>query len=115
MSTIQKLRYCQVEGIPPFDWYAVLKDAEDVGLDNWGWDDLRLKSDSWTTCAVGNMCAIIPRLDGGQPKDETLSDLGISFHEAIKEREPARALRILNQIEKRSKLLIKEILKSQKS
>ena len=39
----------------------------------------RNAANSWITCAVGNLCDIIPRREGGIPKDKMLSSLGIDF------------------------------------
>ena len=33
----------------------------------------------WVTCACGNQCASIPRRPNGQPKDDQLHHLGLSF------------------------------------
>jgi hypothetical protein len=36
------------------------------------------KAGSWTTCACGNLCEILPR-DGDEPEDEELRELGLTF------------------------------------
>lgn len=113
MSNIKKLRYCQTEGENPFNWHEALMGTDQDDFE--AWYRLSQKSDSWTTCAVGNMCSILPRREGGSPIDDELYRLGHNFHEAVKERDAATAMSILNQIEKRSKRLILDIIKGKKS
>jgi hypothetical protein len=84
-------------------------------------------STSWTTCACGNLCSIIPRKNG-KPVDESLHDLGECFCSAIMdmyiaekckygkesfENHREHAKNVLERIEKRSTILIKEILEKQ--
>ncbi len=35
---------------------------------------------SWVTCAVGNQCTSLPRLDNGCPVDKKLANLGDAFN-----------------------------------
>ena len=76
---------------------------------------------SWVTCAVGNQCARIPRLETGCPVDNTLDMLGTEFYDVIMhwywETDEAdrdahdhrsRALDLLVRIEQRSAYLIQK-------
>lgn len=102
--------YAESNGIPAFDW----NDA----LDHPGeFIDLHLKSRDWVTCACGNQCAIIPRhkeamgfQQRGEPKDDSLSDLGCEFHECVLESDYTKAKMILGQIEAHSAILIAQEL-----
>lgn len=110
MSIDLNLRHCQSEGKDPMDWRKAINDAV-ADCDPDTWDYLRDQSDSWVTCAVGNMCNIIPREENtSAPLDNELRELGLLFHGAISNWEADRALTILNAIEKRSAKLIDEII-----
>ena len=85
---------------------------------------MRIKSESWCTCAVGNQCRVIPRWHTGCPKDDELNILGTNFmnqiqamEEDFKEKNMVLfslnkhlAIRTLELIEKRSAYLIEQIL-----
>lgn len=78
------------------------------------WKKLKLASAQWTTCACGHTCAIIPRDLTGKPEDGELSTLGALFTKAIEDEDRPEARHLLNEIEKRSNQLVREILASQK-
>jgi len=99
--------YSQTQNKRPFNWIKALSNP----LSEKQWKNLEEKASSWVTCACGNQCAIIPR-NNGEPLDKQLSRLGFSFYLSIAQKERKEAIYILEQIEKRSGILIKEILKN---
>ena len=58
------------------------------------------------TCACGNLCAVLPRLEDGTPKDEQLEKLGHDFHTAIGDEDALQARAILAAIKRRSAHLL---------
>lgn len=86
-----------------FSWYQELY-KRDIN-----WSSLKELAKSWVTCACGHQCAIIPRQENGVPIDSELAELGSDFYEAISLRNTTQAIRILQQIEKRSTFLIQQI------
>ncbi len=97
--------YSEKKGYKPFNWYEALN-AKHID-----WDGLSYKASSWTTCACGNQCDVIPRDDFGMPYDITLQNLGgpAGFYGAILKRDKEGALNTLDLIEKRSAFLIQQI------
>lgn len=73
------------------------------------WKKLLDYACDWTTCACGNMCAVIPREKDGEPKDPQLKMLGKAFAVYVVHRDAEKAARTLYAIEKRSAELIKAI------
>ncbi len=74
--------FAQSKGKEPFNWIEFLSrgDMEDYTfkeLDN----AMKLSGD-WVTCACGNQCDILPRVDG-VPEDEILRKLGYDFYHHI--------------------------------
>lgn len=75
------------------------------------------KSNSWVTCACGNLCKSIPRWNNGEPRDDRLSKLGHKFSVTwlyIRNNEKCQKSKanltiILEQIEQRSIKLLREI------
>lgn len=103
--------YAETRGEPPFDWWKAL-DNPTAFADN----ELAVKAGAWVTCACGNQCAIIPRFQDGQPKDDELDSLGMRFYAAVESGNWSLAKITLRQIESRSSFLISEelqILRSQ--
>lgn len=102
--------YAEKEGSKPFDWFEFLNRKTFVESE---WNMAERLSASWTTCACGNQCWIIPRKENGEPCDDKLVDLGGvgGFHGAIKDRNPKKAISFLKKIEKRSQILINQIKK----
>jgi hypothetical protein len=105
MNTEQS--YNEAAGNPPFDWKAAIECAETDDQ----WKNLAIMAKSWTTCACGNQCDVIPRFPDGEPVDEELSIYGVSFMRAIKIKNKRISLRILETIEIRSNYLITQINK----
>lgn len=101
--------YAESKDRTPFDWNLFLN-KKDIGEQEW--DHARELAKDWVTCACGNQCEIIPRKASGEPKDLVLLDLGDKFFLAIRRRYKERAKQLLQEIEKRSLLLIEEITKS---
>lgn len=118
--------YAETRGKKPFDWNRFLAKKKFT-------DDELMEADelagNWVTCACGNQCSIIPRVKGhyksaGEPKDYQLYELGLDFSHAVSDMaqyyggdtggfEEARdeAIQTLAVIEKRSAVLIAQILK----
>lgn len=67
------------------------------------------EASSWVTCAVGNLCSVIPRDMFGAPCDNYLRFLGQQFSGAIHEDKFEEAGHILEKIEKRSGEILKEM------
>lgn len=112
--------YAETQGQPAFDWRTTLDKAinRDLGdgLNEDEHEALIELAQGWVTCACGNQCAIIPRDINGQPRDENLIRLGARFFYAIEDGEWEYAKEVLEQIEARSDILIKQelaILKEQ--
>jgi hypothetical protein len=100
--------YAEKNKRKPFNWFKALTDKKA------NFKRLSQKSVSWTTCACGNQCDIIPRTEMGAPKDDQLANLGVSFHEAVLDRDRKKAISILHQIEKRSSILIIKAVREEK-
>lgn len=102
--------YSEHAGKEPFNWRIALSVPD---ISDYEWAKLSTRSQSWTTCACGNQCYIIPRrTDNAAPIDKVLSLLGGNegFHGAIKDKNAKLALVFLDMIEKRSSELIQEIV-----
>lgn len=99
--------YSETVGEKPFDWNKFLNKARITEKE---WDDAFTKAHSWTTCACGNQCAVIPRDEKGKPDDELLVTLGgdNGFYGAIKDKNVAEAKHFLEMIEIRSSYLIRK-------
>lgn len=103
--------YAETQGEAPFDWWKAIDNPPRIN--SVAHELLMQKSKSWATCACGNQCAIIPRLDDedqGRPIDGKLLDLGARFHSYVVSCEWMRAKNILSLIEERSGILIAEEL-----
>jgi hypothetical protein len=107
---MSKKTYSEKLGLEAFDWRIALS-ARNISDD--AWEAYRLKAVDWTTCACGNQCDIIPRMNNGRPHDNILAELGgiHGFYDAISERDKESALDILEMIEIRSAYLIKKLKK----
>lgn len=108
--------YSEDRSVPKFNWFKALEKANSLKANNSlpesFSDELCKKANSWVTCACGNQCSMIPRSGfDGKPSDETLAKLGLQFSRIIDREEYITAKLILEDIEKRSSFLIKEILK----
>lgn len=110
----------------PFDWYKELREMikiqkacqnKSVSADFYEkkYRVLADNSGTWISCACGNACAIIPRNCDGEPIDVKLSRLGILFYEAIAlEHDFSTAIKVLHEIEDRSKILIAQEIENLK-
>lgn len=111
--------YAETTGHAPFDWNKWLDDAIEKTPDQDELHAAAIRAREWTTCAVGNACAIIPRSELGEPQDEILASLGQSFYsklhiaqgwpEDVKDHLES-AKEILGKIEERAAIVIKETL-----
>lgn len=93
--------YSEACGLPSSDWWKALENPfahEYSGLRDRAW--------IWTTCAVGNACAVIPRDADGAPLDIGLNHLGTDFADAVEHCDFDKAKEILRAIEARSAILI---------
>jgi hypothetical protein len=66
------------------------------------------KSSSWTTCAVGKSCDVLPKLSDGSPFDEVSTILGYRFHNQIKSQLYLEAKETIKHIEARTVFLLKQ-------
>lgn len=100
--------YSQVNKKKPFDWNAFLDKAikgKTTEKENWKATKLAM---NWVTCACGNQCDVIDRLDDGCPKDDDLEHLGHTFFHDIEDENWKEAKQTLKEIEKRSAFLINQ-------
>jgi hypothetical protein len=98
--------YAETQWQKKFDWFDELTKAywKEPGVRKKR--ALRILSMSWTTCACGNQCAMIPRSIQGEPKDKLLAALGKRFYEYVKGCQWVEAIGTLTLIEHRSAELI---------
>lgn len=103
--------YTETQGEKPFNWNEAIQRGIDGLIVEYSEEhELLIKlSQSWVTCPCGNQCDVIPRIEGGVPEDDKLSDLGVSFSMEVEDFEWKEAKEILARIEKRSAELINEI------
>lgn len=103
--------YSELKSHPAFNWKTAIENAIKEGVDF----ELKLWLDTqasqWVTCAVGNQCDIIPRMNCGAPNDHTLRDLGNQFYLEISQGRFNHALLTLDSIEQRSAILIERLTK----
>ncbi len=104
--------YSVTVGEKAFNWRTALKKA--ISRKQKTSPSLTEKAKSWVTCACGNVCSVIPRYDGGSPKDNRLNNLGCTFYDDVNEGDFKAALVTLDKIEKRSGELLKVIFALQK-
>ena len=106
--------YAKSKGESNFNWNKAL-DIEIArkgkGFRKWtnNQNNLLNKSMSFVTCAVGNLCASIPRNDQDEPLDSILKNLGQSFYEFIECEHYEDAKIILERIEIRSSFLLSKL------
>ena len=95
--------YSETRGKKPFNWHEYLNKPL-ISFDEWL--DAKHRAGSWVTCAVGNACAIIPRLSEGEPVNDELRRLGERFMNEIDNKYHLSAKTTLEKIEIKSKELI---------
>lgn len=118
-----KTKFVEVKAEKPFDWNKFLKNASrrKTPLSEEEHIQVSKRSQSWVTCACGNQCAIIPRwsyddtnmphwAELNSPKDKKLNTWGIQFFRAVDAQKWKKAKEILNKIEGRSIVLIRQIV-----
>ena len=93
---------------PEFNWYMELDKAIKKEPSKKKYLDLKSRSESWTTCACGELCKALRRGIDEEPKDKQLRVLGydLSSYISIKYWRSARI--VLNQIESRTSQLLNE-------
>ncbi len=93
-----------------FDWLKMLRSiiAGKVTVGPYLSAELRQLAMDWPTCACGQLCKVLPRLEGGAPEDYRLADWGSEFAGAISGHQWQRALELFEKIEKRTTLLLNE-------
>jgi hypothetical protein len=106
-TVVEVKTYAESQNEQPFDWWKALEEPDK------DWPDLRTKAASWTTCACGNVCDIIPRDEVDAPKDSQLAYLGSYFYVLIANADVVTAKEVLKEIEERSGKLIGELLTKQ--
>lgn len=104
--------YAETQNEAPFDWNKALANPPDYRSEEH--DRLAEKAESWTTCACGNQCAIIPRF-GARPEDAILASLGLSFYDEVSNGEWEKSKETLQAIEARSAILIQQELAKRNS
>lgn len=111
--------YAETQDKESIDWYKIISDLRSgkiekynsVGNSSDEWIRIMNNAMDWVTCACGNQCSIIRRDMDGHPLDSLLLDLGGRFPKDINGGEHnnyEEAEKTLNEIEKRSKILIEE-------
>lgn len=98
--------YCNRSYGHSHDWNVMLN-KETITPEEW--DKMEMLAASWVTCAVGNLCDVIPRFRSGEPIDRKLGMLGQDFSVFIERRNLLGAKQTLEKIEERSAYLIKQI------
>ena len=86
-----------------WNWYHYLAASKATKYRFHG--DAVKKSNSWVTCAVGQLCSAIPKSKnhfGNAPDDEKLANLGMEFMYKIRQREYHNAKLVLDKIERRT-------------
>lgn len=106
MKSTDMKTFAETRGKSPFNWYEFLNQTT---ITDEEWEDAHKLSKSWVTCACGNLCDAIPRDVAGCPKDSDLFSLGCEFNDAIYVRDKDLALHRLDQIEKRSAEILKQL------
>lgn len=111
-NPLLKHTYAEVRGEEPFNWFEWLQRAINGNVDVVEWRNAERRASSWTTCACGNLCSILPRNERGEPMDPILAVLGgvSGFYGAITSRDPEQAAVWLGFIEQRSAHLIEKEL-----
>lgn len=103
--------YAETQGQAPFDWN---KELDELIAGKFITDQehyaMRIRANSWVTCAVGNRCAIIPREYHGSPVDKVLWRMGDEFATEFANRRYESAKSLLTKIEARSAILIRQEL-----
>jgi hypothetical protein len=89
-----------------WDWYEFFK-ASDKRKEKY-WREACNLANSWVTCACGQVCSALPKASWGQPMDDELRQLGSSFDKHIRKRRYGEAEKILDKIESRTVLLLRE-------
>lgn len=107
--------YAETQNAQPFDWWEFLDlaDAGKIEIHSREHEIATGLAYSWTTCACGNQCSIIPRHTeahlAGAPKDDILRGHGSHFaYHIVRGIWPA-ARATLRAIEARSAQLIAEL------
>lgn len=103
--------YARSRDKAPFNWSRFLNRKRLTDKD---WEGAYTLSTDWVTCACGNQCAVIPRTSTGEPLDFRLSNLGLDFMSAIKDKNATKGKRLLRYIEKCSLAIIKQLNKEAK-
>lgn len=99
------MTYTEKVNFEPFNWSKALN-SELTDID---WKNLHKKSSRWITCACGNLCEKIPRYYSGKPMDGELARLGYNFNQYIIYKHKSLALKTLEEIEKRSIIILKTL------
>lgn len=114
LNPVMDKTYAETQGATPFDWNAALNAAIEKEPTRQKRFELEEKASSWVTCACGNTCAIIPRsrykYTNDAPVDVELLELGLWFNTSVVNQNWNKAKVILQQIELRADVLIKEEL-----
>jgi len=98
------MTYTETLGLSAFNWHNALDNPPRIGSQEH--DNLSYKAKSWTTCACGNQCEVIPRDSKGVPTDFELASLGIRFSSQVRDGCWIDARRTLKLIEIRANYLI---------
>jgi hypothetical protein len=108
--------YAETQGQSPHDWNAFLAQEEHTGEE---WRVARRLAENFVTCAVGNMCASIPRYTipeaamygavVGEPIDRELAKLGYLFAKYLRVHSCDGARHTLAAIERRSAEILREM------
>jgi hypothetical protein len=106
-TKLDRRLYTELLGEKPFDWFKTLRYKIDNNIHDYD-AALTSRAASWTTCACGNTCDIIPRfLDA--PSDPDLKMLGHRFYSLIADSNWESAICVLERIEKRSIEILDDI------
>ncbi|HEX3818623.1 MAG TPA: hypothetical protein VHW03_10075 [Chthoniobacterales bacterium] len=90
-----------------FNWLAVLKDlAAGMPISRGQHGELIDLAGNWPTCACGQLCAALPRLQDGCPADDETAWLGVGFFQQVRHARWSEALRTFHRIEARTEELL---------
>lgn len=93
-----------------FNWLTMLEALASGRLKANRFSDLAIQlahlAANWPTCACGQLCKRLPKIDQGMPEDETLRQEGGDFSQYVNLAQWPAALACFKQIEARSTQLL---------
>jgi hypothetical protein len=86
-----------------FNWLTTLKALSDgESITPMQANTLAMRAGSWPTCACGQLCEKLPKIQDGCPRDGTLRQLGTDFYQYVQTQAWCQALATFYAIEERT-------------